>query len=438
MEKSDIIELVILVIIALTLAFGFSIGLNLVLKTDYPNIAVETRSMTPTYWGYKDYDNDPSININLIIINIPLPSHWLRGDLLIVQNVSYSKLQLGDVIVFDVDHVDIPVVHRIVAIKIENDKRSFLTKGDDNPISDSSEISLGNRFGWISQENVHGKVILRVPHIGWISLQLLSPEGKTVLVLIAGALLILSFGDEDEEEEKEESKETLPDSSGITDDSSQTSNGMATPQAEEQDNPNESIVEGNDEEIRNISSKIRYSIKKRLTKKYWQSMVKPSTTVPLAIILIILSVFTFSAVINFISGSCSVQLVSRDGELPVTEWSEISSSTGAMEKWSSDTPGYSIYAYNVKLKITSRGFFNWISSVDVETNTSTNGQGDNLYRWTIVYDFHGTKTINAMVKMKVLDSVDVHHVQVTITFKTAGLLHQHPVQTSHNITLSLA
>jgi signal peptidase len=189
--RREIIETVVLIIIAVVGSYAVFIGLEVGLGTypESPLRAVSSGSMRPTY-------------------NV--------GDLLIIQNVPSDKLQVGDVIVFEVSTRSYDIVHRIIEIQYrsQDGKLYFRTKGDNNP---SPDYWRGNECwnGMIPQENVIGKVIFSVPLIGYVSLAVSSEYG----VLIIGAVILLiilisiPFGEEktpDEEglEETNDSDET--------------------------------------------------------------------------------------------------------------------------------------------------------------------------------------------------------------------------------------
>ncbi|MFW9995959.1 MAG: signal peptidase I [Candidatus Odinarchaeota archaeon] len=426
MDTSDIKELVILAIIAIILALSFSIGLNLILKTDTPQVAVTTRSMTPTYWGFYNGQGEPEQQIGPFTI----PVYWLRGDLLIIQGVPYDSLEVGDVIVFDDPAVDIPVVHRIVAINVTNSARFFLTKGDDNPVSDSNELNGGNRFGWIHQDSVHGKVIIRIPNVGWLSLQIQSPEAKLVLIVIAGLLLLLSFWEDGEKESKKDEEKTVTDKDPLESpqekqlDEMESDDKLARP-GERGESAKTDEGKGSDGRF-SVYRLTRGDFKQQFFKQAKKFMTVKM--IPAWILLLIVVIFSVSASVNFLSGSCEVKVMMRDEDTLISEWQTITYAPHStlLEKWSamSSNSSYSVYSYNIKLAITSRGFLNWVSSVEVETNTSSNEQNDNLYRWTVVYDFHGTKTINGCIKMYLLDDQPSTGVQVTVRAKTSGLLNQ--------------
>jgi len=53
------------------------------------------------------------------------------GDVLLA--IGPNDLRVGDIVVYQLPHVDIPIVHRIIKIK---DNEYYLTQGDNNNIDD--------------------------------------------------------------------------------------------------------------------------------------------------------------------------------------------------------------------------------------------------------------------------------------------------------------
>lgn len=134
---------------------GIYLGLQIVLATDRPFVAVAGGSMRPT-------------------LEI--------GDLLIIQGTSPTNIQPGDIIVFDTpgtNHTD-QTVHRVNRTRtLPNGTIQFKTKGDANPNED---------LQWIPEQNVHGRVIHRIPYIGWLALD---PTIPIIIVSIVVIIIIL-------------------------------------------------------------------------------------------------------------------------------------------------------------------------------------------------------------------------------------------------------
>lgn len=83
------------------------------------------------------------------------------GDVVIYQKVAPEKISTGDIIVFATPAGT--VIHRVIKVEESNGRYYFTTKGDANKSPDH-ELVL--------QENILGKVIFRIPYLGWISIAL--------------------------------------------------------------------------------------------------------------------------------------------------------------------------------------------------------------------------------------------------------------------------
>jgi len=83
------------------------------------------------------------------------------GDVVVVDEIAPDHIEEGDVIEFTGEN-GATIVHRVHSIQIQNDGTTlFQTKGDKN---DSPDIDL------VHPEQVKGKVLYRIPKIGWISI----------------------------------------------------------------------------------------------------------------------------------------------------------------------------------------------------------------------------------------------------------------------------
>ena len=113
----------------------------------------------------------PNINIYDAVIN-------MRVD-------DPSDLQVGDVITFRSSSpttISMTITHRIKAITEDNEGNiCFVTKGDANPIEDE----LCAKYN-----NVIGKVIIRIPGVGYIQRFLASGVGWLLFILIPALIII--------------------------------------------------------------------------------------------------------------------------------------------------------------------------------------------------------------------------------------------------------
>lgn len=124
-------------------------SLRIVLATEKPFVAVVGGSMSP---ALED------------------------GDLVIVQGAPPNSIQVGDVIVFDPPQ-GVRTIHRVTRIKtLSNGTIQFKTKGDARDDEDRD---------WISEQYVLGRVIYRVPYLGYLILD------PTITIIVAVIIVII-------------------------------------------------------------------------------------------------------------------------------------------------------------------------------------------------------------------------------------------------------
>lgn len=157
MKKSEnvLLENIVYISLGLLIAFSINYGAGLILKTDLPIVAVVSESMThdenTEYTHYKYLEAQFNYTRE-IIDSWPIKNGFRKGDVLIIKGVDETDLNIGDVIVYDINGQKIPIVHRIVKI----DNKEIITKGDHNPTFDLWKV-----------EKIHGKVIFVIPYLGW-------------------------------------------------------------------------------------------------------------------------------------------------------------------------------------------------------------------------------------------------------------------------------
>ncbi len=175
--RNEFAKTLILIGIIAAGTLAFRIVLVLALKTEYPLQTPVTRSMEPT-------------------IHV--------GDLLIVQgglNPEYDIME-GDIIVFrNPNKPQELVVHRVIRKWREDGKWYFKTKGDNNPISLPFERK-------IPEDYIIGKVIWRIPYLGYIKMFLGTPLGMVVGILLIALFLIIENILPSRKEEAEEKSQT--------------------------------------------------------------------------------------------------------------------------------------------------------------------------------------------------------------------------------------
>ncbi len=151
--KGDTKETLVYMVVGVVMAWAINQGMAVALTTDMPVVAVESNSMVPVFY---------------------------KGDILVLKGMAPEDLQVGDVIVYSVAGRDVPVVHRIVKI---NPDGSFQTKGDAN------SGQLGFEY-YISQEDVHGKVLVIIPYLGWVKIGMMQYVLPNISYVLAAIVVI--------------------------------------------------------------------------------------------------------------------------------------------------------------------------------------------------------------------------------------------------------
>ena len=106
-------------------------------------------------------------------------------DVLVVQgHVDFEDIQIGDIIVFDrPSGHDRVIVHRVVSIT-DDDPRTLRTKGDNNVAS-----IPGTDFP-ITEKEYIGKVVYKIPQIGYVTQILKPPINYILIVIVIGFMIV--------------------------------------------------------------------------------------------------------------------------------------------------------------------------------------------------------------------------------------------------------
>ena len=107
-------------------------------------------------------------------------------DVVVTMRVnSAESLEKGDIITFnstDYRYSGVLVTHRIVDIeKTTSGEYLYTTKGDNNNTQDSSRISF---------DEIYGRVIFRIPKIGYIQYYLSSILGWVAIIIVPAVMII--------------------------------------------------------------------------------------------------------------------------------------------------------------------------------------------------------------------------------------------------------
>jgi len=146
MRKMGVRQLLLQVLnFATVISTGLMIwkGLGLIANNESPIVVVLSGSMEPAFY---------------------------RGDLLFLSNPPNTPFSIGDITVYRLPGLDVPIVHRILethALKSNPLKQKILTKGDNNGDDD---LGLYNGREWLDREHLIGKVSGFMPYVGYVTI----------------------------------------------------------------------------------------------------------------------------------------------------------------------------------------------------------------------------------------------------------------------------
>ena len=106
-------------------------------------------------------------------------------DAVLIKRVPEEEIKVGDVITYesrDESFYGILITHRVTGIKEENGKKIFITKGDHNQTIDKLPVN-GNQ--------IYGKVIMRIPKIGYIKYFLVTSYGWIIAIVIPSLGIVI-------------------------------------------------------------------------------------------------------------------------------------------------------------------------------------------------------------------------------------------------------
>ena len=129
----------------------------------------------------------PVFNAYVVLSGSMLP-HIEIKDIVVTKKIPAEELEVGDIITFiapDSRYGGISITHRILDKYYDESLGSYTyrTKGDANNTADSALVP---------NENILGKVILKIPKLGYLQ-DLLSSKGGLIFVVLIPCLVILSY-----------------------------------------------------------------------------------------------------------------------------------------------------------------------------------------------------------------------------------------------------
>ena len=188
--KNDYFKTAIAIALIVAIVFAFFFGLQLALGTPVPVRVVESGSMCVPYGGGCDgwtHPFEPTLH---------------KGDILIIQWVDPADLNTNypnsDIIIYKNPKGVTPIVHRIVSSQEINGTLYFKTKGDGNGPTRWPDVpnyydNIPDANG-VPEDLIEGKVIMRIPWFGWITLFMRNNQwGLPIVVALIVLLIIVEF-----------------------------------------------------------------------------------------------------------------------------------------------------------------------------------------------------------------------------------------------------
>ncbi len=197
LRRNEYFKSAVVIGVIIAVVLGFFFGLQLALGTSVPVRVVESGSMCVPFDGACDGWSHPF-------------AHTLHiGDIIVIQKINPADLNANypnsDIIVYQnpTDRSSTPIVHRIVKVDNINGTLYFQTKGDGNSLdkwpktpntAEFDSNTLWSTGQGVPQNLVIGRVVMRIPYFGWITLFLRGNSwGLPVIVGLILLLIILEF-----------------------------------------------------------------------------------------------------------------------------------------------------------------------------------------------------------------------------------------------------
>ncbi|KAF9873439.1 Signal peptidase I [Colletotrichum karsti] len=129
-----------------------------------------------------------------VVLSGSMEPAFARGDLLIIWGTSSPAV--GDVVVYNVDNMPFPIVHRVIGTFVDEGQPKLLTKGDNNNVDDTGLYPAGQDY--LSPDAVAGRVVGMIPFVGHITVAMSDyPWLRMVLFGFIALYTLLQEGKDD-------------------------------------------------------------------------------------------------------------------------------------------------------------------------------------------------------------------------------------------------
>lgn len=128
----------------------------------------------------------------VVVLSGSMEPGFRRGDILFL-NMGTAPIRTGEIVVFNIDGRDIPIVHRVLRVheRRKQDHIDVLTKGDNNYGDDRALYKPGQE--WLHKHHIMGRAVGYLPYVGMVTIIMNDyPLLKYALIAVLGILVITS------------------------------------------------------------------------------------------------------------------------------------------------------------------------------------------------------------------------------------------------------
>ena len=130
----------------------------------------------------------------VVVLSGSMEPGFAKGDILFLNRGS-APVQSGEVVVFNINERDVPIVHRVIRAheRAGSSYVELLTKGDNNPGNDRAGGLYAPGQEWVLWEHVIGRAVFYLPHIGRATIIMNEhPWVKFLLIGFLGLMVVTS------------------------------------------------------------------------------------------------------------------------------------------------------------------------------------------------------------------------------------------------------
>ncbi|KAI9192552.1 hypothetical protein LWI28_024616 [Acer negundo] len=130
----------------------------------------------------------------VVVLSESMEPGFQRGDILFL-HMSKDPIRAGEIVVFNIQGRDIPIVHRVIEVHERQKTREvdILTKGTETTIVKMTECCMLMASVGLKRQHVIGRAVGFLPYVGWMTIVMTEkPIVKYILIGALGLLVITS------------------------------------------------------------------------------------------------------------------------------------------------------------------------------------------------------------------------------------------------------